>query len=459
MSEVVNLDVAENLILTYLSENEEEKSTSELQDELGLNRVLITRVLRNAKNRKPAMVTLDSGKYKFIGNKEAIGSIPEDVKLKFGVATNETNESSPASDDFMLGPIDKQILELLSTRKKFPQSGLMKQFNLDEDESEQILANLEENGLVSSEYLEAFDENSFSLTDEGKNLVEDEFQSASFYEPQSASEEVSEEPIKEADKDNEPKEIEAQTESNSTLTEGGDMTVSGRTFEIPSFDDIPEENSSGRGRPTGDRDFEKLHVYILAYIKEKQPVAKSNISRTLAKILSNFGRNTIVDEVDSLVDIGYVDEQTIGKRELYTLSEIGEETIDRISAGEAVTPIMGHQKPPVVGAKTEGSKPQKTTIKPPQSKVEMEARKPVDSAVKQTVTAEKSPGVSSSPAELQDHDLERIKNRIDQLISDVPGEKGFELRQYFYEISLHVKALEKSKSELQNLCQHLISKV
>lgn len=462
MSEVMNLDLAENLVLNYLAEKNAKKSTGELQDELGLNRVIITRVLRNAKNSKPAQVALDGGKYKFVGNKNALSPIPEDVRVKFGLessyhAANQSTEGVESNVNVReegLGPIDRQVLELLTTRKKFPQSGLMKQFNLEEDEAESILSGLEENELVVSEHLEGFDENSFSLSEKGKAVVERMFGTE---QPRMEAQVVREAPGVTH---------EVSAPSGASIEEKEPMVSSGRTFEIPSFDDIPEENASGRGRPTGDRDFEKLRVYILAYIQKNQPVAKSNISRTLAKVLSNFGRQTIVEEVDRLVALDYVEEQTIGKREMFTLSETGSNTLNEIVIGKSVQPMVKGEAAPAPKKATEQKKPSapqkaRPSAQAEQTKPSIPAPAPTEKA---DLTKTEEPSrpyveVSRQASNVDADDVNEIKGKIEALLRDVPGERGFELRHYFYELSQRIRALEKSRSDLSDFCQSLVRKI
>lgn len=471
MSEVMNLELAESLVLHYLAEKEAERSTSELQDELGLNRVIITRVLRGAKNRKPALVALVGGKYKFVGSKNVLSPLPEDYRVQFGLGAEDDAQTPSDSkqtisglDVDSLGPIDKQVLEFLTTRKKAPQSGLMKQFNLEEDEAEAILSGLEENGLLVSEHLEGFDENSFSLSDKGKSLAETLF--------------AQEQPRVEAKvtKKAPAPTTEPAVSRDAAKEEKEPMATSGRKFEIPSFEDIPEENASGRGRPTGDRDFEQLRVYILAYTAEKQPVAKSNISRTLAKVLSNFGRQTIVEEVDNLVKLGYIEDQIIGKREMFTLSEKGASTIRQISEGGTIQPLVANEKPfePKKKAAPEearapakkaapASQPAPRPEPAPEAKAEptpavKAAPEPAPMQAKEAPKAA-DPYASQGAIDVEAGDISEIKGRIDALLKEVPGERGFELRQYFAQLSGRIKMLERSRAELSDICQGLIRKI
>ena len=470
MSEAMNVDVAENLVLHYLAETEEKKAPREIQHDLDVNMIMITRALRGAKNRKPALVSLENGKYRFVGNKDVLEPLPEDLKIKFGFGGKAEKGTSKKSVDSNagelaqgLGPIDHQILELLSSRKLLPQSGLMKQFSLAEDEAESILSELENKGLIVGKLLEEFDENAFSLTESGRSVAEAILSGE--YAPE---QEAAETPVVE--------EKSTQKKADTTDKEQEPMVATGRKFTLPNFDEIPEENAFGRGRPTGDRDFEQLRVFILGYINDKGSAAKSNISRTLAKQLSTFGRTTIVEEVDKLIEKGLVEGAIVGKRELFSLTPKGEDIIEEVIAGRAIGPIdkkgakssaQATKKAAPAAKKAEAPK----QAKPAAAQKAKEVAQPVQKAATEApkkASASVSPAPAPSPAASapvpasagsEAHEISEIQANIQQILSQMSGEESFELRQHFFELNAQIRELTKSRNELSELCQSLITKI
>lgn len=463
MSEALSFDQTENIVLHYLAASSEPKSAREIQEALGVIMVQVTRALMNAKNRKPALVSVEQGgKYKFIGNREALDPVPEEYLAIIGEpVSQESNEAQEeayeaSSSDDSLGPVDQQILELLTVKKKVPLSGIIRQFKLEDDEASDILQDLESKDLLVKEHIDDFDEDCFTISSKGKDLIE-----RVFNEP--AGSNVY--PIKKTSS----KEDSSKSQKPSVAPQEASMTGSLRKFNIPSFDNIPEENASSRGRPTGDRDYENLRVCMLGYIEEHQPCAKSNISRTLARLLSNFGRQTIIEEVDSLVSNGYVQAEISGKREVFSLTDAGQAVVNEVRAGNSIGPI-GSEEQAGKGSKSTAkaaSKPKATTAAKPKAAAPAskpaQSPAPTPSPVSEPAThvaqQEARPAPSApmqAPRASMDSDL---SGRVNQLIQSVSGENAYELRYCFDQLLERVSHLERSNEYLKKMNKGLIDEI
>lgn len=462
MSEALNFDQTENIVLHYLAASEEAKSAREVQEALGINMVMITRALMSAKNRKPALVSLTNGRYMFIGSKASLDPLPNEYRELIGeVEYIETQEevSVPEvqSEDQLeatsLGPVDQQVLELLSVKKKVPLSGIIRQFKLEEDEAGSILDDLESKDLLVKEHIDDFDEDCFSISSKGLDVVE-----RAFEEPSSSNVY----PISTSSKEDSTK-----SEKPIAAPQEAHMAGSQRKFKMPSFDNIPEENASSRGRPTGDRDYENLRVCMLGYIEENQPCAKSNISRTLARLLSNFGRQTIIEEVDALVDAGYVLMEISGKREVFSLTDAGESVVDHVRAGKAIGPIIQDESGAKVAPKAAAAAKAKPASKPAEKPAAPKAAAPKPAQPQQAVAAPEPAPVAqaqtrarvSAPVSSRVSDDSGLSGRIDELLGSVPGEAAYQLRYCVDQLLERINSLEKRNEYLKAMNKGLIDEI
>lgn len=470
MSEALNFDQTENLVLHYLANSSEDKSAREIQEALNVNMVMVTRALMSAKNRKPALVDLKDGRYRFIGIKDALDPLPSEYAFLSNEMDNNDDQGQDAEssndglgtqiDADSLGPVDQQVLEMLTVKKKVPLSGIIRQFKLEDDEAGSILDDLESKGLLTKEHIGDFDEDCFSISPEGRDVVE-----RSFEEPSESNVyPIAKKPSKEGT--NNP-------EKSTAAPQEAPMAGSQRKFKIPSFDNIPEENASSRGRPTGDRDYENLRVCMLGYIEEHQPCAKSNISRTLARLLSNFGRQTIIEEVDALVEAGFVHAEMSGKREVFSLTETGANAVSQVRAGNAIGPIIGGgtgSKPASAQTKkTASAAKAKPTAQKPTPAPEASAQPAPAPAAAPTAQAKPAPAPApaaqapqssfTSAAAARPADESGIGGRIHELLSNFSGESAYQLRYCVDQLLERVDHLERSNDYLKQANKDLIDKI
>lgn len=468
MSEALNFDQTENLVLHYLAASNERKSAREVQEALQVNMVMVTRALMNAKNRKPALIDLSDGKYAFIGSRDSLDPLPEEYREIIGVpeeavSVSENVESSGSQDETpdpsFLGPVDQQVLELLTVKKKVPLSGIIRQFKLEDDEAGLILEDLESKDLLIKEHVEDFDEDCFSISSKGKDLIEKAFEEpagSNVYHIKKASS----------------KEDSKKSEKTTAAPKEAHMSGSQRKFKMPSFDNIPEENASSRGRPTGDRDYDELRVCMLGYIQENQPCAKSNVSHTLARLLTDFGRETIKEEVDSLVEHGLVQREQSGKREVFSLTDAGANIVDQVRANKPIAPIISEDavsKPASKASKAAKAAPAASAPKPKPTAAKPAAAKPaaakpakpsVETPAPAATAAPAAPAPAApAPAAPRAAEDAGLSNRINQIIQTVSGENAYELRYCFDQLLERVAHLEKSNDYLKRMNKGLIDEI